>query len=76
VALILRTIAAFETFAVAQALTGQDFQLLVGETYRYYSQLQNPNVAAVLALFVLLISMGCALLYLRLLRDETNQGAR
>lgn len=76
VALILRTIAAFETFAVAQALTGQDFPLLVGETYRYYSELQNPNVASVLALVVLLASMGCALLYLRLLRDDTHQAAR
>lgn len=43
VALILRTILAFQTFAVAQALTGESFPLLVGETYRWYSALNNPT---------------------------------
>ncbi|QGF24553.1 carbohydrate ABC transporter permease [Raineyella fluvialis] len=76
VALILRTILAFQTFAVAQALTGLNFPLLVGETYRFYTQLQNPNVAAALALVVMLVSMAFAFLYLRLLRDDTNQAAR
>ena len=75
VALILRTILAFQTFAVAQALTGQDFPLLVGETYRWYSALQNPNVASALALVVMLISMAAAVLYIRVLRDKSQQGA-
>lgn len=73
VALILRTILAFQTFAVAQALTGQNFPLLVGETYRWYRELQNPNVAAALALVVLAVSMATSLVYLRVLRQE---GAR
>lgn len=68
VALILRTILAFQTFAVAQALTGQNFPLLVGETYRWYNALQNPNVAAAIALVVLGISMLTSLVYLRTLR--------
>lgn len=76
VALILRTILAFQTFAVAQALTGQDFQLLVGETYRWYTALQNPNVASALALVVMAVSMVAAVVYLRLLRDETGSGKR
>lgn len=70
VALILRTILAFQTFAVAQALTGQNFPLLVGETYRWYRELQNPNVAAALALVVLLVSMATSLVYLRVLRQK------
>jgi multiple sugar transport system permease protein len=76
VALILRTILALQTFAVAQALTGQDFQLLVGETYRWYTSLQNPNVASALALVVMAVSMVAAVVYLRLLRDETESGRR
>ena len=55
VALILRTILAFQTFAVAQALTGQNFPLLVGETYHWYTALQNPNVASAIALVVLAV---------------------
>ena len=76
VALILRTILAFQTFAVAQALTGQDFQVLVGETYRWYTALQNPNVASALALVVMAVSMVAAVVYLRLLREDTGSGKR
>lgn len=72
VALILRTILAFQTFAVAQALTGEAFPLLVGETYRWYSVIHNPNVAAVYALVILGVSMLTAVIYLRLLRDQTT----
>jgi multiple sugar transport system permease protein len=72
VALILRTILAFQTFAVAQALTGQNFPLVVGETYRWSTSLLNPNVAAALALVVMLVSMLTALFYLRLLRDQSE----
>lgn len=72
VALILRTILAFQTFAVAQALTGQDFPLLVGETYRWYTDLQNPHVASALALVIMVISMITAVGYLFALRDESR----
>ncbi|GFJ75946.1 carbohydrate ABC transporter permease [Phytohabitans houttuyneae] len=71
VALILRTILALETFAVAQALTGRNLPLLVGETYEWYNVLQNPNVASAIALVVLAVSMLAAIGYLRLLRDRT-----
>ncbi len=70
VALILRTILAFQTFAVAQALTGENFPLLVGETYRWYVVLDNPGVAAALALVVLAASMVTSIVYLRTLRSE------
>ena len=75
VALILRTILAFQTFAVAQALTGQNFPLVVGETYRWYTALQNPGVAAALALVIMVVSMLTSIIYLRVLR-ENSQGNR
>lgn len=76
VALILRTILALQTFAVAQALTGQNFPLLVGETYRWYTGLQDPNVAACLALVVLAVSLLTSIFYLRALRDKSKGGLR
>ena len=76
VALILRTILAFQTFAVAQALTGESFPLLVGETYRWYAALSNPNVASAYALVIMAVSMVTAVIYLRALRDESRQVKR
>lgn len=76
VALILRTILAFQTFAVAQALTGENFPLLVGETYRWYNFLTNPYVASAYALLILGISMVTAVVYLRVLRDQSQVGKR
>jgi len=73
VALILRTILALEAFAVAQALTGRNLPLLVGETYQWYYTLQNPNVATAIALVVLVLSTVAAVGYLRLMRH--NPGA-
>ncbi|EIF00710.1 carbohydrate ABC transporter permease [Saccharomonospora glauca] len=72
VALILRTILALQAFAVAQALTGRDFPLLVGETYEWYVNLQNPAVASAVALVVLAISLGTAVLYLRTVRSSED----
>jgi multiple sugar transport system permease protein len=74
VALILRTILAFQTFAVAQALTGQDFPVLVGETYRWYTALQNPNVASAIAMVVMAVSMVTAVIYLKTLKDSSAGG--
>ncbi|NUO59464.1 MAG: sugar ABC transporter permease [Hamadaea sp.] len=73
VALILRTILALETFAVAQALTGRNLPLLVGETYQWYSVLQNPNVATAIALVILALSLLAAFGYLRALREPGGQ---
>jgi multiple sugar transport system permease protein len=70
VAVLLRTILALQTFAVAQALTGRNFPLLVGEAYQWYYTLQNPNVAAAVALVVLAVSMLASAGYLRLLRER------
>jgi multiple sugar transport system permease protein len=76
VALILRTILALETFAVARALTGREFPLLIGETYEWYYNLRNPNVAAAIALVILAVSLLAAVVYLRLLRVRAAESAR
>jgi multiple sugar transport system permease protein len=76
VALILRTILGLQTFAVAQALTGRNFPLLVGETYQWYVGLQNEHVAAAIALVLLATSIGTAVGYLRVLRDPSVRRSR
>jgi multiple sugar transport system permease protein len=67
-ALILRTVLAFEVFAVVFALAGRDLPVLVGEAYNWQVQYQNTNVASAYALFILLVSIGTTLFYLRVLR--------
>jgi multiple sugar transport system permease protein len=67
-ALILRTVLAFEVFAVVYALAGRDFPVLVGEAYNWQGAYQNTHVASVYALFILVISMLSTLVYLKFLR--------
>ncbi|MFJ9623289.1 carbohydrate ABC transporter permease [Streptomyces sp. NPDC101181] len=69
VALVLRLIMAMQSFAVAQALTGRNFPLLVGETYEWFTALQNPAVASAVALVVLGVSLFASTASLRLLRQ-------
>jgi multiple sugar transport system permease protein len=68
VALILRTILAFQVFAVVIALAGRQLPVLAEEAYRWYYDLRNPNVAAAISLLIMLFSFAFAALYLRLLR--------
>ena len=72
-ALILRTIAAFEVFAVVVALGGTTVPVLVGETFNWQFALQDKNVAAAYALVILVISIASTLVFLRVLR--TPKGA-
>jgi multiple sugar transport system permease protein len=70
VALILRTILAFQVFAVVVALSGGNVvTVLANETYRQYT-LRNDNVAAAYALFILVLSIFSALFYLRAVRTQ------
>ena len=73
-ALILRTILAFEIFAVVAALGGTLFPVLMGETYAYQFDLLNHQAAAAMALIILGISLAFTLLILRLL--HVPKGAR
>ncbi len=71
VALILRTILAFQVFGVVIVLSGGDVvTVLANETYRQYYDLRNFNVAAAYASFILLLSMITALFYLRAVRTQ------
>jgi multiple sugar transport system permease protein len=67
-ALILRTIAAFEVFAVVVALGGTTLPVLMGETFQWQFVLRDRNVAAAYALVILAISIAATLVFLRALR--------
>ncbi|AEQ53666.1 carbohydrate ABC transporter permease [Pelagibacterium halotolerans] len=67
-ALILRTIAAFEVFAVVVALGGTTLPVLMGETYQWQFALRDRSVAASYALVILVISIAATLVFLRMLR--------
>lgn len=67
-ALILRTVLAFEVFAVVYALGGRDLPVLVGEAYGWQGAYQNNHVAAAYALLILGLSIAATLVLLRLLR--------
>lgn len=67
-ALILRTILAFEVFAVVAALGGTNLPVLMGETYVWQFDLQDRHVAAAYAMVILGISIAATLVFLRALR--------
>jgi multiple sugar transport system permease protein len=74
-ALILRTVLAFEVFAVVYALGGRNFPVLVGEAYVWQGENQNTGVAAAYAALIMLISMLATFVYLRVLRTPREQMA-
>jgi multiple sugar transport system permease protein len=72
-ALILRTVLAFEVFAVVYALGGRNFPVLVGEAYTWQNENQNYGVAAAFAVLIMVISLAATAVYLRLLRVKPEQ---
>ena len=66
-ALIIRTIFAFQTFAVVLALAGRNLPVLAGEAYRWYAANQDEHVAAAYAVFILALSIAGVIVYLGLL---------
>jgi len=72
-ALILRTVLAFEMFAMALALGGRNFPVLVSEAFnaQYFSQ--DYGVAAAYAVLVMVISVAATLFYLVALRTPAEQ---
>lgn len=68
VALILRTILALQTFAVAQALTGRNFPVLVGESYEWTVQLYDQPVGSAIATLLVGIATLFSMFYLWALR--------
>lgn len=73
VALILRTILAFQAFAVVIALAGQAMTVLSAEAYRWYQDYRDPHVAAAYASFILLLSILSTVLFLWLVPTREEQ---
>ncbi|AFZ69736.1 carbohydrate ABC transporter permease [Deinococcus peraridilitoris] len=67
-ALILRTIAALEVFAVVSALGGRNLPVLAGEAYNWYGTYQNASVAAAYGVLIMAISLLLTFAYLKLIR--------
>lgn len=76
VALILRTILAFQVFAVVIAISGGSaVTVLANETFRWYDpeRFGNPNVAAAYAGLIMILSLGISLIYLRLIVSQEEK---
>ncbi|MCW5709065.1 sugar ABC transporter permease [Shinella sp.] len=72
-ALILRTVLAFEVFAVVYALGGRNFPVLVGEAYTWQNQNQNYGVAAAYAVLIMVISLAATLVYLKVVKVDPER---
>ena len=72
-ALILRTVLAFEMFAIVQAIGGRNFPVIVGEAFTWQYTNQDFGVAAAYAVVVMLVSLAATLVYLRALRTPREQ---
>lgn len=73
VALILRTILAFQVFATVIALAGSATNVLAGEAYRWYQNLRDARVAAAYASLILILSVMSTILFLLLLPTEEDR---
>jgi multiple sugar transport system permease protein len=74
-ALILRTVLAFEVFAVVYALGGRNFPVIVGEAFVWQHDNQSYGVAAAYAVFVMAISLAATMVYLLALREKPEARA-
>jgi multiple sugar transport system permease protein len=74
-ALIIRTIFAFEIFAVVIALAGDFVPVLAGEAYHWYFLYQNLPIASAYAVLIMIISVIITVFYLRFfrLREEERR---
>ena len=74
-AIILRTILAFEVFAVVMVLAGTNFPVLMSETFNWQFTLQDGKAAAAYAMVVLALSVAFTLVILWGLRDRMEARA-
>jgi multiple sugar transport system permease protein len=72
-ALIIRTIFAFQTFAVVFALAGRVIPVLAGESYNWYVTNRNPGVAAAYAVLVLVFTVAATWFYLRFFQTSAAE---
>jgi multiple sugar transport system permease protein len=73
VALILRTILAFQAFAVVIALAGQAITVLSAEAYRWYQDYRDPHVAAAYAALILMLSILSTVFFIWLIPVREEQ---
>jgi multiple sugar transport system permease protein len=72
-ALIIRTIFAFQTFAVVFALAGRVIPVLAGESYNWYVANRNPSIAAAYAVLVLVFTVTATWFYLRFFQTSAAE---
>ena len=75
-AVIIRTIFAFQTFAVVFALAGRNLPVLAGEAYTGYATNQDEHVAAAYGVVILALSIVAVIVYLRLLGPREGEVQR
>ncbi len=74
-ALILRTVLAFETFAVVLAIGGTNFPVLISQAFIWENQNQDYGVAAAYAILIMAITLAATLAYLVALRPRAGEPA-
>jgi multiple sugar transport system permease protein len=72
-ALILRTVLAFEMFAIVLSIGGRNFPVLVSEAFNWQYNQQDFGVAAAYAVIVMGVSLTATLVYLWALRMPAAQ---
>ena len=72
-ALILRTVLAFEMFAIVLSIGGRNFPVLVSEAFNWQYNQQDFGVAAAYAVIVMSVSLAATLIYLWALRTPAAQ---
>src|SRR5438105_2383007 len=75
-ALIIRTIFAFQTFAVVLALAGRNMPVIAAEAYSWYANNRNAHLAASYALVLLALTIVFTFVYLRVLGLREAEVAR
>ena len=72
-ALVLRTVLAFEMFAIVLSIGGRNFPVLVSEAFNWQYNQQDFGVAAAYAVIVMAVSLAATLIYLWALRTPAAQ---
>jgi len=75
-ALIIRTIFAFQTFAVVLVLAGRQLPVLAYEAYDWYYNNRNEFIAAAFATLILVLTMAVTFIYLRVLSVKQTEVQR
>ena len=72
-ALVLRTVLAFEMFAIVLSIGGRNFPVLVSEAFNWQYNQQDYGVAAAYAVIVMGVSLAATRIYLWVLRTPAAQ---